>query len=621
MIRLKIDSLKLLALALLVAIVLCGAEVTFDGRRDIMFSDQFNHIVLSASMLQALSNFNFPPRVSPILSDGIGNPFHQFYSPLGHVYIAIISFILGDVVLGFSVGSVLILAFAFVYMFKLCRYLTLSSCCATVAAFLFVTAPYLSTDRVMRGAFSEYMAFCLLPMTLYYNLRALNLKNVYMWILSVLSTSALVLSHLITGSFFILFYAIFLFLYSIWSFVRRQKQITDVNAGTIDHLTLTTRILKSSRKIIGGGSIAVATVLLCMWYIGPVTFYNDLIMKQMYLIREPISSSAPLTTIIGILSITDTSWNFRANIVEPSRFQIGFLLLASFMGLFFFCFQKRTSVVFPFMIFGIIIFTMIVRPSVFNYPPLKYFDMAQMSYRFLSHFTLIASISSALSLNILFNNYYIVNSPSRYAVSFAIIAMAMIAVLPYLYPKILENQWPKYMVNTKMVYERSKLIYGEDSYLRMPPSESVGIHVWTDPNRKSLNRHRNSKNGYSEFQVDLEEYFRSSDHVQGEVLLNILYYPGLQSVDIIIDGKPTKVGLDTFWQKRHTFGPFNEFDPKPEPFHGLKLSGLPNNGFLEVKVRFTGLRWANLISFLSILFILGTIFYIVIFNKIKTLNS
>jgi hypothetical protein len=99
------------------------------------------------------------------------------------------------------------------------------------------------------------------------------------------------------------------------------------------------------------------------------------------------------------------------------------------------------------------------------------------------------------------------------------------------------------------------------------------------------------------FAADLGELRRESGGPEGEVLLDVLYYPGLQEVDVRVDGKPAGVSLGTFWQRRAEIPQI--FSPEPGAFHGLRISGAPARGALDVRVRFTGWRWANWTSLLS----------------------
>jgi hypothetical protein len=591
-------SIKLWILALFVAIIFSAAEVTFDGRRDFLRSDQYNHIMLSASIIESFKDGALPPRVSPILSDGLGNPYHQFYSPVSHTFVAVISFILRDLIIGFTVGSILLLALSFVYTFKLARYLTLSDHCAIVAAFMFVTAPYLSTDRVLRGAFAEYLSLCILPMVIYYNLRALHLRSLKFWLLAVLSSSVILQSHLLTGSFFLLFYAIIIISYCLLSLKRDFFSKNLIKRNSFSNIRVK-RLKHIARKAFAASSIVLAAILLSMWYFAPVALYNDLSIKKIVLPNEMTFKSGRITPILSVLSVTDSSWNFKMNEEQVARFQTGSVLLFSYIAFVYICVRRRTTFALPFSLTVGFIFLLIVRATLFNYPPMKYIDIIQFSYRLLGLFILGATISGALVLKIVFRHCHGLTYASRTAFSLSFIALVIVAGSPYLYPRLTNFPDIKYMVNSSMILAHSKLSYGEGAYLRVPPPDTAGPEAWTDPQKKTVEW--NGRAGDWRFSVDLQSFFLKSDESPGEMLLDVLYYPGLQKIDVTVDGIPVNVVYETYWQKRSTFGPF--WEEELGSFHGLKLIGVPGKGLMEARVRFTGFQWANWISFITLIFL------------------
>ncbi|MDR1041415.1 MAG: hypothetical protein LBR80_14905 [Deltaproteobacteria bacterium] len=572
---------------------LCGAEVNFRGHRDVLAHDQMGHLVLTASMAETFLEGTFPPRVSPILSDGLGNPYHQFYSPLSHMYSAAVSLLVGDVMTGFSLCTVFILALAFVYAFKLGRYLTLSSHCAAVAAFLFVTAPYLSTDRVLRGAFAEYVAFCLLPMALYYNLRALPLNSFKFWALAALSTAALLLAHLITGFFFLFFYAVFFILSGLSLLARRYVSRGGVGVGA------PSRIRPFLRKSFAAATICLFATLLGLYCLGPAIFYGDLIMKRQELAGVSSAASGYMTPILSLFSLTDTSWDYESSFMIHARFQTGFALLASFGAFVYLLARWRTSWAFPFALTAGLVLVTVARPAVFLYPPLKYVDIAQFSYRFLSLFTLSAACSGALALRAVFRASPGFTPATRTAAAMAIIAISVALGVPYVYPKPVQQGRLGLNLNSSILYDNSRLFDGENAYLRVPPPD--GSDDWVAP--ESVSVRWRGKPGDWTFRADLNEYYSMSGGQPGEVLLDVLYYPGLQDIEIRVDGKPVGAFLDTWWQRRDSVrGAFyNEIGG----FHGLKISGAPEKGILEARVRFIGYKWANWISLSAFAFLLG----------------
>ncbi|MDR1041417.1 MAG: hypothetical protein LBR80_14915 [Deltaproteobacteria bacterium] len=613
--RFKAGAYKLWAVAILVALSLCGAEVTFDGNRDVPAGDLRNHLVLSASMAESFLEGSFPPRVSPLLSDGLGNPYHQFYSPLSHGYVAMTAILLGDLVNGFTYGSVFILAVAFVYSFRLGRYLTLSDRCAVFAAFLFVTAPYLSTDRALRGNFAEYFAFCLLPAALYYNLRALPPKNFSSWARAVLATAAVLLAHLITGFYFLLFYAFFLlFAAAAWlvrfshaakasagqekvGFSGLQEPRTHVTQEARSRTQILPRAAPFLRKGLSAASVAVSAILLDMYCLGPVIFYDDIIMKS-NLAGGSMAASAFMTPVLGVFSLTDTSWSFSSNLTILPRFQAGLLLLASFAAFVFFHARRGGAWTLSFALTGGLALLLVIRPEAFLYPPLKYVDIAQFSYRLLAVFTLAGMVAGALALRAFFRSSDGLTRGSESVAVLALAALSLALAAPYVYPRYTDNNVAR-RLNTADIYQLPRLRYGEDAYQRMPPAEEA--YEWVEPDRVAVPWA--GKAGDWTFSADLADYYRASGGPSGEVLLGVLYYPGLQDIEIKINGEAASLGLDTYWQRTDALR--GRGQDMSGILHGLKISGAPAKGILEARVRFTGFRWANWTSLALSVFLLG----------------
>ncbi|MDR1313835.1 MAG: hypothetical protein LBQ12_09095 [Deltaproteobacteria bacterium] len=604
--RFKAGAAKLWAAALLAAIVLSGAEVTFNGRRDFHAPDQFHHALLSASMAEGFLDMTFPPRVSPILGDGLGNPYHQFYSPLAHAAVAALALLLGNVIDGYTFGSVFLMALAFVYAYRLGRYLTLSDRCAAFAAFLFVTAPYLAADRVLRGAFAEYFAFTLLPMATYYNLRALPLASYRIWALAVLSTAALLLTHLITGVFFLFFYATFVALAVICALARRLSfrkgevwpPAPPPGAGKGRCPIAPPRVWPFARKALAAGSVAAGAILVGMWCLGPVAFYGDLAIKGDVLAGASSASSAFLTPILGLFSLVDSSWNFRANEMNLARFQTGILPLASYAAFLYYFAGRRATWALPLSVTAGLVLFAVARPAAFLYPPLKFLDIAQYSYRLLSLFALAASAAGALALKAFFRRTPGFSPASRSVAAMVLVAFALAMAAPYVYPRTVKGLKVLTM-DTGEIYRRSRLTSGEGAYLRMPPAPESGD--WINSGRAAVPW--SGKAGDWRFKTELGEWGRASGGPPGEVLLDVLYYPGLQYIEVSVDGKPRDLVLETYWQKRESFE--RPGDVVPGAFHGLKLSGAPEEGTLRVRVRFTGYGWANWTSVAAILLLLG----------------
>jgi hypothetical protein len=621
-------------------LVLCGSETVSDGRRDAFRFDQYNHLYLVASAGESLREGFFPPRVSPLLSGGLGNPYHQFYSPMAHAAAAAASVLCGDAVAGYSASVALLLAFAFASMYRLGFYLTGSRECAAFAALLFALAPYLHADRTLRGAYAEYFAFCLLPAVTYLNLRALPLRSYRRWALAALATAALMLSHAVTAFYYLLFCALFILFSWISAFAASEKAsrarpgaapspapVPDAAApdsaapdsaapdsaapdsafpdpaaaggGTVKAPSRAGSRLKRAfpRKALAAASVAAAALLLSMYCMGPVILYDDLVMKQGILAESfKAVESGYMTPVLAVLSVRDMPFAWSEQFSDFSRFQAGFLACASLCA--FAWLRARRSpgaggvYARPFMAAAALVLALILAPSLLGLPVLRSLDVAQFSFRFLSLLTLAGAIAGALALKGFFALRPGFDPALKRVAVMALGALALALASPYLYPKSF-----RYASVTRLdaasVVSGPGLEYGDTDYMRPAPPPGT---LWTDPARKALAGA--GMPGDKTFKADLAEYRREFGGPEGEVLLDVLYYPGLQEVDVRVDGLPADLELGTWWQRRDAVR--QNFTSEPGAFHGLKLTGAPREGSLEVRARFSGFRWANRVSALSL---------------------
>jgi hypothetical protein len=511
----------------------------------------------------------------------------------------------GDIISGYSTTAVLILAFAFVSMYRLGLYLTGSKICAGYAAIVFVTAPYLHVDRTLRGAYPEYFAFCLLPAVTYLNIRALCFKSYKYWAMAVLATSALMLSHLITAFYFMLFTALFIFFSWLSFFV--SSRVRDRHQRKAFSSTFSGKVPKKRRtflsKAMAATSVAIAALLLSMWCMGPVLFYEDLSMKREVLTGSfKVVESGYMVPLLGMLSIGDIPFAWREQFADFSRFQAGFMVLLSIISLARYRFPVKGVYARPFLGVCALIVLFVLVPSLFRLPILNRLDIAQFSFRFLAPLTLAGALAGALALSDFFRSFRGFD-PALKAVTFVVLtALSLSFASPYIFP----SSYP-YSSVMKLGYSDISgplgLEYGETAYLRpAPPENDPG---WTDPDRRALTA-SGGKPGAVVFSSDLESYRLQNGGPAGELLLDVLYFPGLQSVDVEVDGIPVDPALDTWWQRRAVVR--QDFTDAPGAFHGLKLTGVPVEGFLEARVRFTGMSWANRLSLASlILLALGVV--------------
>jgi hypothetical protein len=582
-----IINIKLFILAFLVSSMLMGADSSYTGSRLVYDKEHINQLKLSASAMVAMEKGQWPIRIAEGISEDTGQPIHQFYSPGAHSFIAVLSILTRDLFFGYLLAMILMSTLAFIYSFKLVKYLTRSDLVAIVGAFIFVSGPYLATDRVLRAAIPEYMAICLLPMVLYYQLISLVKGKCEYICKAVLSTSWLFLIHLITSVFFYFFYGLFLFVLFFYNIILLNKKRKLF-------------IYKFYRRIKIVFIIGFLVALLDMYYLIPIVFYNDLQIKMSTITRYSMYYSAHLVPLITIISIRDII--FPTSRLDMSiRIQIGLVLFSSYIAFIYYKIKEyKSSYAVPLIISASLIVYIIINPIMFV-GPLRILDFAQFSYRFLAHFQLVAMIMGCLALTTFWRQNKDYLSAQKKNLSVMLIICSLILVCPYLYPATFSPELPKF-INEEDIKDVNGLAIANNNYIRIPPvlaSQIIKLSPFTSREVVSANLVKNTSDRI--FEIDLSDK-TSVRGKPGERLLDVLYYPLLMDIEVSIDGQPITPGLETYWRTRAGFGYF--LDDDDGYFHGLKITGLPNTGKLHVRVKFVGNKIGNWISLITLVGIL-----------------
>jgi hypothetical protein len=571
-----------------------GADSSFMGTRMIYYIDHLSHLKLTASAASALEKGQWPIRTVEGMYDSTGQANHQFYSPGAHTLIAILVLIVRDLFFGYLLTMILMSTIAFIYSFKLIKYLTFSNLAAFVGAFIFITAPYLSINRVLRAAIPEYMAICILPMVLYYQLRAIINRKFCFIIKATISTAYLFLLHLITAVFFYFYFGLFFLLLLFFILTNKNKKVY---------------LLKYFTRFKIVFYIGLLVILLDMYYLIPIILYNDILVKYIGVQNFPIYYSSQFVPLISIISIRDIIWPTYTLSRSP-RLQLGFLILIGYITYIYYYFIKYKSLYsWPLIILSSFILYIIVNPIIFV-GPLKFLDFAQFSYRFFSHFQLIAIIMGSIALITFWRHNKINLFYQKINLSLILIISSLILVCPYLFPSSFMKNYPK-SIQEDEVLALNKLPYDNNNYLRVPPNfpgQPLSFPPFNLQEVVAASFLKNTAERIFEFDLsDQIPIFGKS----GELCFDVSYYPLLMDIKASIDGQLINPGLETYWRLRPEFVT-NGFGVTSQKqigyFHGLKLTGLPNTGKLQVHVKFIGDKIGNWTSFIALIFILT--FYI-----------
>lgn len=158
---------------------------------------------------RALLEGQFPIRVAPTAHSGHRYPVFQFYGNLPYTIAGALSVVTRDPYTGWRITSLISLILAGYFTMQLSRWLTGNQRVATVAGAVFLCAPYLMTDLNARGAFTEMVAFCLMPAAFYATLRCLASRRWRRILWCAFAWTLIGLTHNISYLYGVLFAGLF----------------------------------------------------------------------------------------------------------------------------------------------------------------------------------------------------------------------------------------------------------------------------------------------------------------------------------------------------------------------------------------------------------------------------
>jgi len=161
--------------------------------------DRPYHLSYIIEARAALKEGQFPIRVSPRALDGQRYPTFQFYGNFPYTAPALLMLVTGmNAYTAWKVMTFLTVALAGIYTYLCSLTLTRQVWPSVVAGVVFVAAPYLAADVRARFAYTEAVSFCLLPAVLYYSLRAFVAPRWGAVVKGGVAWSLVALSHNIT---------------------------------------------------------------------------------------------------------------------------------------------------------------------------------------------------------------------------------------------------------------------------------------------------------------------------------------------------------------------------------------------------------------------------------------
>jgi hypothetical protein len=260
-------------------------------------------------------------------------------------------------------------------------------------------------------------------------------------------------------------------------------------------------------------------------------------------------------------------------------------------------------------------------------------------------FDLAALAMSVLALKRLLGHLGEDRGPAGAGLAIAVGGASLALAAPYMLPGTFPVPYMKSVASTEIL-GRGELVDSGRAYLRRPPEPASPL--WADGRATVLPAAREGRDWV--FRAGLEGRGTPGS---GEALLGVLHYPGLQTVEVLVDGRKAEPSLSTFWlagpppadggtagtgpaadgdlasavgqapdaapvvaarpapdeaeaaddaavpdqgiARSGNTGPAGNDSASTAPsFHGLRLSGLPDSGAIEARVRFTGWTSCNI---------------------------
>ena len=240
------------------------------------------HVSGIVEATRALREGQFPLRVAPWQLDGSRYPFFSYYGNLPYTVGGLLCVGLRvDPYTAWKLVNLISLTLGAFYAFRCAETLTRRTLPSIIGGVVFLFAPYMWTDVHVRWAFTETVSFALLPVVLFYALRAFASRGLGYVLLSGVAWSLLALSHNITY-----LYASALFGVFFLSCLRLAAGWRGLRA--------------SARRLCRVGFGYALGVLLTLWFLVPqFATIDDLVIKD--LLAAPVGGDflAPLSVLMS----------------------------------------------------------------------------------------------------------------------------------------------------------------------------------------------------------------------------------------------------------------------------------------------------------------------------------
>lgn len=189
-----------LAALLLYGLLAAAVMLPFHSGRFRHAGDLVAHVAGVVEAGHALAEGQFPVRVAPTQNGGMRYPILQYYGNFPYTACAAFDLLVPGVnpYGAWKIFTFVMLVAGGFFTYRSALSLTRRPLASAVAGAVFVAAPYMLTDLYERGAFTEAVAFCLMPALLYFLMRAFGSRRWRYVALAAVTWALLALSHNIT---------------------------------------------------------------------------------------------------------------------------------------------------------------------------------------------------------------------------------------------------------------------------------------------------------------------------------------------------------------------------------------------------------------------------------------
>ncbi|MDR1164604.1 MAG: hypothetical protein LBO66_01795 [Deltaproteobacteria bacterium] len=552
-------ALPMMALALLVAIVLGGAEVTDDGIRRVYNARELNHLKLASACRASLEAGHFPPSQIETPGELPLNPYLQFASPGPCLAMGLASTVVANNSLGASVTLVLLTAAAFFFAQRLGKYLSRSGPLALLGAFFYATAPYLAAARAISGELPLYAGMAFAPLALHAALRAVARPRAAQVALAAVALAWLALCHLGLAvdltALFGLYLAAGLFCAVPGARDRRRRlrrKLFRVGVALFLAALSFNLLAFYALPLLGAGET--------LWRVLPPSYWGD---------------GGPW----GFLNLLSQG-GLAPDAPRGNALRMGVLSYVSFLGFFWWsaragALRKAAPLLiacFPLALAGAGLRVLPAGAGPWGLAPLS-----------------LAGLPLTLALGRAVARRFKLSLGGEGIAAFFLSALSLYLCLPYIYDR---NPPPYYPLLVSEA-DLDKIPWEDDLQYLFYRTAPPGYRASAPEALFLLRGEEGAEKGSLVFRGDLARV-AGAPGWRGELILDYLSNPRFQELTLTIDGESARVETRDFWL------PLDLESPRPEiaALMGPRLlvGSLPSSGLLEARVRWVGSKLGSWLS-------------------------